>query len=225
MHHVNGIPIDFDQPTFLKSLSSFAPAPPSKPPSSVDLDPVTTSAFLCSYFNAQYELLQRFRPEVIGHFDLCRLYTPALQFSSFPDALALIRRNIAFAVSYGALFELNAAAFRKGWDSAYPGADVVEVCSPHIPTSSPEAHSFMQIILAAGGRFTLSDDSHGPHAVGLNYCRLVQYARRVGINELWVLDCSGSERNVAGRPGIANKVQGVWWEHEFWKRLELRGTA
>lgn len=32
-----------------------------------------------------------------------------------------------YAISYGALFEINAAAFRKKWDTAYPGVDIAEV--------------------------------------------------------------------------------------------------
>ena len=119
VHHVNGIPIDFDLPTFTKALSSLSP--PSAPISA------QTSAFLCAYLDAQYELMRRFHPEVIGHFDLCRLYTPDVQFATHPEALERARRNIEFAVSYGALFELNAAAFRKGWSAAYPGPDIVEV--------------------------------------------------------------------------------------------------
>ena len=72
------------------------------------------------------------------------------------------------------------------------------------------------MVLAAGGRFTLSDDSHGPQAVGLNYHRLLEYARRVGIDELWVLESSDGVRNTGGRLTTARKVQGHWWEHKFW---------
>ncbi|KAM5537389.1 hypothetical protein V8D89_008908 [Ganoderma adspersum] len=191
VHHVNAIPIDFDRETFDKSLQSFSS------PSASDHDRI--EAFLCSYFDAQYELMQRFRPEIIGHFDLCRLYNPSLRFSDYPVALDKINRNIQFATSYGALFELNAAAFRKGWDAAYPGGDVVK------------------IIVKNGGRFALSDDSHGPHAVGLNYHRVVEYGQRVGINELWVLRSSSSP-NPAGRNVSSQRLDGQWWEHQFWKR-------
>lgn len=117
VHHVNGIPIDFDRETYEKSVNA---------------SPHTTlheskENFLCAYFEAQYQLLQQFFPEVIGHFDLCRLYEPDLQLQDFPKAWALVNRNVSFAVEYGALFELNAAAFRKGWKTAYPGEDVVKV--------------------------------------------------------------------------------------------------
>ena len=83
---------------------------------------------MLAYFEAQYELIQRFKPEVIGHFDLCRLYDPNLRFADFRVVWKMIERNIRFAVDYGALFEINTAALRKGWSSPYPAKDVVEVC-------------------------------------------------------------------------------------------------
>ena len=112
IHHVNGVPIDFDLPTFETALQAFASA----------------ESFLCAYFEAQYELIRHVKPEVIGHFDLCRLYTPALQFADYPEVLKLVERNVKEAVEYGALFEVNASAFRKKWDTAYPGRDVLDVC-------------------------------------------------------------------------------------------------
>jgi histidinol-phosphatase (PHP family) len=83
--------------------------------------------FLSSYFDAQYDLFRQFHPEIIGHLDLCRLYTPQLRFADYPQAHDKLVRNIKFAVGYGALFEVNAAAFRKGWDAAYPGEDAIKV--------------------------------------------------------------------------------------------------
>ncbi|OSD01108.1 histidinol phosphate phosphatase H [Trametes coccinea BRFM310] len=207
VHHVNGVPIDFDRATYERALETCRPPSSSSSESSPSTtDHATLEAFLCAYLDAQHALLARLRPELVGHLDLCRLYTPTLRFADFPAAHARLRRNVALAVSYGAVFELNAAAFRKGWDSAYPGADVVEV------------------ILQAGGRFVLSDDSHGPHAVGLNYHRIPAYARRVGITELWVLErARGEERNAAGRAVVPRRVEGDWLEHPFWRRTAGNG--
>ncbi|KAG6888549.1 hypothetical protein C0995_007421 [Termitomyces sp. Mi166 len=117
VHHVNTIPIDFDLDTFHKALAS------------LDTGFATQNqqeTFLSAYFDAQYELLTRFRPQIVGHFDLCRLYNPGLVFADYPAAWAKVERNVKFAIDYGALFEVNAAAFRKGWDSAYPAPDVIE---------------------------------------------------------------------------------------------------
>jgi histidinol-phosphatase (PHP family) len=119
VHHVNEIPIDFDQQTFQECLQSFC--------SDGKDESHAMGKFLISYLDSQYELLQRFHPEVIGHLDLCRLYNPQLRFADYPDALEKLERNLKFAADYGALFEANAAPFRKGWDTAYPGSDVVQV--------------------------------------------------------------------------------------------------
>ncbi|PPR06746.1 hypothetical protein CVT24_013053 [Panaeolus cyanescens] len=188
IHHVRGTPIDFDFATYQKALSSFQ----------CDNESEIQEAFLQAYFDAQYDLIQRFKPEVIGHFDLCRLYCPQLRFSDFPEVWKKIERNVRCAVDYGALFEINAAAFRKKWDTAYPGADIVSVIQEY------------------GGRFALSDDSHGPHAVGLNYHRLPQYLRSVGISELWYLKASATP-NVAGRNIQAVQLDGDCLTHKFWR--------
>lgn len=72
-----------------------------------------------------------------------------------------------------------------------------------------------QVIKTYNGRFTLSDDSHGPQAVGLNYARMREYLRKVQINEIWVLQ-SSTNANKGGRLSHAKKVPGDWWEHPFW---------
>jgi histidinol-phosphatase (PHP family) len=118
VHHVNGIPIDFDLVTFRKAVESI---------DCTDEHETKDAAFLSAYFDAQYEVLQRFQPEIVGHFDLCRLYNPDLRFEEYPQAWKRVERNIRYAVGYGALFEVNASALRKNWSTPYPGADVLEV--------------------------------------------------------------------------------------------------
>jgi len=119
VHHVQGIPIDFDLATFQLCLGTFDGGTEHE----------RMEGFLCAYFDAQYEVLERFRPEIVGHIDLCRLYNPRLLFSDYPRAEEKLERNIRFASEYGALFEASAAPFRKGWDTGYPGKDVLEVGS------------------------------------------------------------------------------------------------
>ena len=147
VHHVNGVPIDFDLPTFQRAVDSLASH--------------THEVFLETYFDAQFAVMQQFRPEIIGHFDLCRLYQPDLRILDFPSVRAKVERNICFAVSYGALFEVNAAAFRKGWASAYPSSDIVEVSRiDNFPSSaeSPVPRSFL--IKKDGSRFPMTATVH-----------------------------------------------------------------
>jgi histidinol-phosphatase (PHP family) len=115
VHHVRGTPIDFDRSTYGRALAAFGTGP------------TAASDFLSAYFDAQYELLLRIRPEVVGHIDLCRLYEPGLRLEDHPEAWAKLERNVRYAIEYGALFELNAAALRKGWPGPYPGKDVIDV--------------------------------------------------------------------------------------------------
>ncbi|KAH8112391.1 histidinol phosphate phosphatase H [Phellopilus nigrolimitatus] len=198
VHHVNGIPIDFDQPTFERARESL------KIGAYMAKGKTATEALLDRYLDAQYELLTLLRPEIIGHLDLCRLYNPELDFRDFPEVQEKLKRNISYACRYGALFEFNAAAFRKGWSTAYPGKDVVE------------------LVLNFGGRFTISDDSHGPHAVGLNYNKLHRYLRDIGIEELWYL--SKDTQTELGREKRCLKpvkLIGDWWSHGFWENRDV----
>ena len=43
------------------------------------------------------------------------------------------------------------------------------------------ASRLLQAIIEKGGRFVLSDDSHGVNQVGLNYHRIFQYMSDLGI--------------------------------------------
>ena len=211
VHHVNGVPIDFDLPTYQRALASFTNKQEEE----------REEALFLAYFDAQYEVMRRFRPEIIGHFDLCRLYQPTCRFEKYPSVLEKIERNIRFAVEYGALFELNAAAFRKGWETAYPGEDIVKARFSREILHHFNANNLpFKIIQKQGGHFALSDDSHGPHAIGLNYDRLLPYLRKVGITKLWYLKQS-PEPNAGGRYVRAVKLDGEWSNHDFWRQVSI----
>ncbi|KAJ8083123.1 hypothetical protein PM082_008992 [Marasmius tenuissimus] len=189
VHHVDGIPIDFDFPTYEKALCVHE---------SGRTEHERTESFLCSYFESQLTLLKRFQPEIVGHIDLCCLYTPSLRLSTFARAWDLLTRNVKYVVEYGGLFEINAAAFRKKWETAYPGEED------------------LHMIVAEGGRFALSEDSHGPHAVGLNYGRMAEYLKAQNITEIWHLQRpQASVHN--GRCLEAVKLPSDWKDHVFSK--------
>lgn len=163
VHHVHGVPIDFDKSTFEKALSV-----EGEGASAYD-------ALVSNYLDLQYEVMEQLRPEVIGHMDLYRLYVPTAVLDT-PALNAKLDRNIKYAASYGALFEANSAAFRKGWNGeTYPGRHV------------------LRRILAAGGRIALSDDSHGTAQVSLNYIRMREYLLAEGVDAIWYLEADNAE--------------------------------
>ncbi|CCG81845.1 Histidinol-phosphatase [Taphrina deformans PYCC 5710] len=160
VHHVNEIPIDFDRATWEKALSTCR----------------DEEDYYGRYFDHQYEVLKLFKPLVVGHFDVVLLFAPKdtslLRWSSVASK---IKRNIDLIISYGGMIELNSAAFRKGWTSAYPKPDII------------------RLIQESGGTFCISDDSHGPHQVGLNFHRLQEYIKDMGISDLGHLEADGKD--------------------------------
>lgn len=50
--------------------------------------------------------------------------------------------------------------------------------------------------LALGGRFVLSDDSHGVAHVGLHYDKVLDFVRTAGIRELYFVRASPSARGL-----------------------------
>jgi histidinol-phosphatase (PHP family) len=260
------VPIDFDKETFDKALAVCGNRGEAE---GGQLDEeeeeerrkaTTMGRLLHTYFDNQLVLFERIRPEVIGHFDLVRLWNPKLDFRSYEGVWDKVERNVRFGIGYGALFEVNAASFRKRWEEGYPAWDVLEVSCYLLTRSSHLALKLeiwlaarivhqadtsswsVQLIISLNGRLCLSDDSHGPLAVGLNYHRLYSYLRSHSVDELWYLSLSSSseavetessssskssvqperdgggqreERRRSGRV-TPKRVEGKWWKDEFW---------
>lgn len=129
------------------------------------------AALFADYFDSQLDMLRKLTPPVVGHFDLIRLKSddPDASFTRYPEVWRRVLRNLEFVAGYGGLLELNSAALRKGMAEPYP---MGEICSE---------------FLKLGGRFCLSDDSHGVDQVGLNFGRVMEFVRRVGIETLYFL--------------------------------------
>ena len=146
------------------------------------------------YFDAQMDMLTQLRPLVIGHFDLIRLKSddPERSFRQWPGVWSRILRNLDYIATYGGMLELNSAALRKGMSEPYPNGEICRVFSYSYSLSSDkdEADIFLQEFLARGGRFCLSDDSHGVDQVGLNFHRVLAFVEKVGISTLHYLQLS-----------------------------------
>lgn len=168
VHYVHSIAIDFSPQLWLDARAR-----------TVDN---TTRSLYKDYFELQYQVISQLQPHVVGHFDLIRLFEPADEVDSsgkrlgdvvletdWPEVWHLALRNIRAVAAYGGLFELNSAAIRKGWSTPYPRRD------------------FAEAIIQNGGRFCLSDDSHGLNQVGLNYHKVWQYVKELGLDKVYYL--------------------------------------
>ncbi|MBF0280631.1 MAG: histidinol-phosphatase [SAR324 cluster bacterium] len=152
VHHINRIPFDYN-PAEFKKLESMLGG---------------TEAVFCAYYDAQFQLMQHLQPHVVGHFDLIRLYRPDFVLS--PTVWEKIERNLSFGISYDALFEINARAFKKHSNHPYPHPEI------------------LNLLLTLGGKVTLGDDSHHPDDVGLHFDRLFQFLQEQKISSLYVLE-------------------------------------
>lgn len=194
VHHVHTVPIDYDMGLYHKAR---------------ELAGGTDERIFEDYFDAQLQMLRALRPPVVGHFDLIRLKSddPDRNLASYGDGVwQRVLRNLRLVAEYGGVLEVNGSALRKGLKEAYPQ---VAICRE---------------FKAMGGRFTLSDDSHGVGQIGLNYRRVRECIEEAGIVDLCYLSTTNDETEVHDRRFPEAKWQSVAVEdlaqHGFWKQGE-----
>lgn len=171
VHHMHTIPIDFDSAMYHQAR---------------DVAGGTDEKLFEDYFDAQYDMLQALKPPIIGHFDLIRLYSdePNRSMESYEAVWQKAQRNLKFIAEYGGLLELNSSALRKGMARQYP---TTSICKVRHPCSSSDMRmlKLFKEFHRLGGRFCLSDDSHGIEQVGLNYHRVIEGIREANITSLY----------------------------------------
>ncbi|KAK7956428.1 histidinol-phosphatase [Apiospora aurea] len=124
------------------------------------------------YYDQQFEMLQALKPRVVGHFDLCRLMSkdPARDVRQWTAVWEKVVRNLQFVAGYGGWLECNTSALRKGLAEPYPCRTIAEE------------------FLKMGGKFTMSDDSHGIAQVATNYKRGLEFLECLGVTDVWTLE-------------------------------------
>ncbi|KAG1644838.1 hypothetical protein G6F44_002429 [Rhizopus delemar] len=182
LHHVNSVPIDFSPELYQTALAGAK-------------DSLQT--LFVQYFDEQWEMLQAIQPEVVGHFDLIRIFADqsvADQVLLEPQVWQRIVRNVDYIIGYGGLFEINSRSWKKGLKDAYPQRNII------------------QIIKEKGGKFTLSDDCHGPNDVGLFYEKLPNYLLETGIDTIHYLTRQEGKVIVKEHKDIL--------KDEFWTKIQ-----
>ncbi|ROV94355.1 hypothetical protein VPNG_09385 [Cytospora leucostoma] len=166
LHHTCGVAIDFDKDFYAKARDSAGG---------------TEELLYASYYDEQHAMLTSLKPRIVGHFDLIRLLSeePDRNLkSAWPEGVSgsgetvweKVVRNLKVVKSYGGWLECNSSALRKGLAEPYPARAIAEEW------------------LSIGGRFTMSDDSHGIAQVATNYTRALDYLESLGVTEVWTLE-------------------------------------
>ena len=105
----------------------------------------------CEYFDKQLELIERFEPAVVGHFDLIRIHDPDyMQRWEVADVRDRALRNLNRIKELGLILDLNVRALSKGAKEPYISAPL------------------MQYAIFEGVLISPGDDSHGVESIAEN---------------------------------------------------------
>lgn len=153
VHHVGGECVDFSKQDYERIASRFG----------------GLAQMYAAYFDAQFEMMQAIKPEVVGHFDLVRLHDPDyLQTLTHRDVWDRVLRNLEWMAKAGSVLDVNARALLKGQPEPY-------ACAP---------------ILDAAARFGVGvaygDDAHGVADVDCEFARVQELVTRRRMNGLEV---------------------------------------
>lgn len=124
----------------------------------------------CRYFDLQYQMIEELRPEVVGHFDLIRLfddqYRERITQTGIQDK---ILRNLKRIRQYDLILDFNMRAMLKGADEPYI------------------SRSILLMARDLGIRIAPGDDSHSIDSVGCSLDRGIAILEELGISTNWPL--------------------------------------
>jgi len=152
VHHVDDIPFDYSPELYAQAAEA-----------SGGLD-----ALYCRYFDQQYEMIHALKPEVVGHFDLIRLYdADYLSRLEKPEIQQRIQRNLESIKIFELILDFNLRALAKG------------AAEPYI------SKNILIRALKMGISVVPGDDSHGTDSVGLNIEKGISLLQQTGFNCGW----------------------------------------
>ena len=122
----------------------------------------------CAYFDLQLDLIDAFRPDVVGHFDLVRVFDPDYPRRwQVPAIRDRAYRNLGRIAELDLILDFNVSPLRRRQTEPYVSAPwlerAVELGIPLVP----------------------GDDSHGVDSVAANVERGIEILRSAGASTAW----------------------------------------
>lgn len=147
------------------------------------------------YFDAQHDMLQALQPKIVAHFDLIRLFSdsPDADLRRWDGLWKRILRNLDVVKKYGGLLEINSAGLRKGMEDPYPRREICEAWKE------------------LGGGFVFSDDSHGVEQVAACYEKLLEFVKRLNLQEIAYLESTQNGETVERRMRLEEVEAHTFW--------------
>jgi histidinol-phosphatase (PHP family) len=152
VHHVDDIGFDYSADWYARAVAATG----------------SLEALYCRYFDAQYQFLSAVNPQVVGHFDLIRIFDPSYDATfALSSVQNRVRRNLELVHSLDMIMDVNVRAITKGAAEPYP------------------TRTILRQAIAMGIAVAPGDDSHGVDTVGLNIDRAVEDLRNLGADMNW----------------------------------------
>lgn len=148
VHHVKGFAFDHSPIEYEKALHAAG----------------SPEALYNAYFDRQYELFHFLAPQVVGHFDLIRIFDPDYdRHFQIPSVWERIERNLAFMQQHHAILDFNLRAFAKGAKEPYISAPILKRC------------------LELGIKVVPGEDAHKPEDCGQFIDQGLAVLKKIGI--------------------------------------------
>ncbi len=152
VHHVRDIPIDYSREMYDCAVSACGGI---------------EALYLC-YFDRQYEMVKRFKPAVVGHFDLIRIFDLSYQKRLLePEIWQRIERNLDLIKELDLIMDYNVRSLKKGAEEPYISEDILALARKK------------------GIRVVPGDDSHGVADIGVFLDGVVESLYRKGFTCDW----------------------------------------
>jgi len=148
VHHVSDFMIDYSRDEYDKAVRFHG----------------GVEQLFCQYFDQQYEMIVRYKPSVVGHFDLIRLFDPDyLRTLSRPEVANRVNRNLEKVREFDLILDFNMAGFDKEGREPFPTKSILNQAAA------------MGIAIVPG------DDSHGVSMVGRHYDKGIERLIEAGV--------------------------------------------
>jgi histidinol-phosphatase (PHP family) len=152
VHHIDGIPFDYSADDYARAVAACG----------------GVEGLYCAYFDRQHDLVEQLRPQVVGHFDLIRIFDPRYRrHIMLPEVQKRIRRNLELIRNLDLILDYNVAALKKGAFEPY-------LCQPILVQAR-----YLGIAVVP------ADDSHGTAQVGLHLDEGIRLLQQQGFDTHW----------------------------------------
>jgi histidinol-phosphatase (PHP family) len=152
VHHIDDIPFDYSQEAYQQAVTHCG----------------GMEALYGRYFDRQYVLIQQLHPQVVGHFDLIRIFDPDYpRHLSLAPVQARIQRNFELILKQDLILDFNVAAIKKG------------AAEPYLSQPLLAQARYMGLCAVP------SDDSHGVANVGLHLDEGIRILAQMGFDTQW----------------------------------------